>query len=64
MARKNKTHKGVAARFKVTATGKIFHKRSGRRHLLGSKPAKRMRRLRKSLQVADVDARKLRLMIP
>ena len=44
--RKLKTHRGAAKRFKVTATGKILRMHSGKRHLLGTKLPKRMRRLR------------------
>ena len=64
MAKHGKTHKGVAARFRVTGTGKIVHKKSGRRHLLAGKTAKRMRKMRKTTQIAEVDAKKLRLLIP
>jgi len=43
---KQKTHKGLAKRIKVTARGKVTHKRSGTGHLMSSKNAKRRRRLR------------------
>ncbi len=42
---KQKTHKGLAKRIKVTATGKVKHKRSGGGHLMSSKNAKRRRRI-------------------
>jgi large subunit ribosomal protein L35 len=42
---KQKTHKGLAKRIKVTARGKITHKRAGTGHLMKSKNAKRRRRL-------------------
>ena len=44
---KLKTHRGAAKRFKITATGKILRMHSGKRHLLGTKKANRMRRLKK-----------------
>ncbi len=44
---KMKTHKGTQKRFKVTATGKIIHKRCGSSHLNSHIPGKRIRRLRK-----------------
>jgi len=38
---KQKTKKAAAKRFKFTATGKVKFKRQGKRHLLGSKSAKK-----------------------
>ena len=61
---KVKTHRGAAKRFKVTATGKILRMHSGKRHLLGTKPAKRMRRLKKLTQVHSADVANVRLMLP
>jgi large subunit ribosomal protein L35 len=43
---KRKTHKGLAKRIKVTARGKLKHRRPGKSHLLSVKNAKRRRRLR------------------
>lgn len=34
---KMKTHKGLAKRFKITATGKIMHAKAGKNHLLVNK---------------------------
>ena len=45
---KLKTHKGMKKRFKVSATGKVSHKRCGSSHLNSHKSGKRVRRLRKS----------------
>lgn len=42
---KMKTRKAVAARFKVTATGKLKRARPGKRHILTKKTAKRKRQL-------------------
>ena len=44
---KLKTHRGAAKRFKITSTGKVMRMHSGKRHLLGTKKANRMRRLKK-----------------
>jgi large subunit ribosomal protein L35 len=41
-----KTRKAVAARFRLTATGKLKKSRPGKRHLLTHKTAKRKRQLR------------------
>ncbi len=54
---KVKTHKGARKRFKVTAKGKVFHAKAGRRHLLTGKPSKRMRRLRKKGQIGGEQAK-------
>lgn len=43
---KMKTHKAVAARFRVTATGKLKRSRPGKRHKLTNKTPKRKRQLR------------------
>jgi len=64
MGRKLKTHRGAAKRFKITATGKILRMHSGKRHLLGTKAANRMRRLKKLTQVDASDAPKVRRMLP
>ena len=42
---KQKTHKGLSKRVKVTATGKVKRKRTGGGHLMSSKNAKRRRRV-------------------
>jgi len=42
---KMKTKKAVAARFKVTASGKLKMSRPGKRHILTKKSSKRKRQL-------------------
>jgi len=42
---KMKTRKAVAARFKLTGTGKLKRRRPGKRHILTKKTAKRKRML-------------------
>ena len=44
---KLKTHKGMKKRFKVSASGKVLHKRCGSSHLMSHKNGKQVRRLRK-----------------
>ncbi|OAY80958.1 50S ribosomal protein L35, chloroplastic [Ananas comosus] len=44
---KMKTHKASAKRFRVTGSGKIVRRRSGKQHLLGKKNTKRKLRLSK-----------------
>jgi len=49
---KQKTHKGAAKRFKVTAGGKVMRHHSMHSHILTSKTTKRKRNLRKATEVA------------
>jgi large subunit ribosomal protein L35 len=42
---KQKSHKGLSKRVKITATGKIKRHRTGGGHLMSSKNAKRRRRI-------------------
>ena len=44
---KLKTHKGMKKRFKISANGKVLHKRCGSSHLMSHKSGKQVRRLRK-----------------
>jgi large subunit ribosomal protein L35 len=44
---KLKTHSGTKKRFKLTGSGKVSFKKSGRGHLLATKSSKRLRRLKK-----------------
>lgn len=43
---KQKTHKGMQKRFKITASGKAKHRKANRGHILGKKSGDRKRRLR------------------
>ena len=57
---KLKTHKGIKKRFKVSATGKVSHKRCGSSHLKSHKSGKQIRRLRKK-SVLKVEAKAHRM---
>ena len=57
---KQKTHKGLSKRVKVTGSGKVKRKRCNAGHLMSSKPAKRRRRLRQGTLVAGAKARSFR----
>ena len=58
---KLKTHKGIKKRFKVSATGKVSHKRCGSSHLNSHKSGKKVRRLRKkSFLKVSAEAHRLR----
>jgi len=62
--RKLKTHRGAAKRFKITSKGKVLRMHSGKRHILGTKPAKRMRKLKKLALVHPADVPHVRRMLP
>ena len=61
---KLKTHRGAAKRFKITSTGKIMRWHSGKRHLLGTKKPRRMRKLLNKVRVNHADERNIRLALP
>ena len=48
---KMKTNRGAAKRFKLTANGKVKHKKSNHGHILTKKTTKRKRALRQSGEV-------------
>jgi len=62
--KKLKTHRGARKRFKITANGKILRMHSGKRHLLGTKPARRMRKLKKLTKVDANDRAAVKQMLP
>ena len=53
---KQKTHKGIKKRFKLTASGKGKHRKAFRGHKLSHKSAKRKRQLRSDGVVTGVRA--------
>ena len=57
---KQKTHKGLAKRVKLTARGKVKRRQSFTGHLLSSRPGKQRRRLRQPLLMGKADAKKVR----
>ena len=56
---KQKTHKGMKKRFKVTGTGKVKHRKAFRGHKLSHKNASRRRRLRGDGVIAGAEAAKI-----
>jgi len=50
---KMKTKKAVAARFKLTGTGKLKRQHPGKRHILTKKSPKRKRQLSRPALVSD-----------
>ncbi len=55
---KNKTHKGLAKRVKVTARGKIKRRKAFTGHLLSGRSGQRLRRLKKAALMPKADTRK------
>jgi large subunit ribosomal protein L35 len=60
---KQKTHKGAAKRFKVTAGGKVMRQHSLANHILTKKTTKRKRKLRKSTLVSPAFAKEIKGML-
>ena len=54
---KQKTHKGLTKRVKITAAGKVKHKRSCGSHLMSGKSAKRRRRIGSSAIMTGTTAK-------
>jgi large subunit ribosomal protein L35 len=56
---KQKTHKGTKKRFRVTANGKVKHRRAGTSHLQVRLTAKRKRKLRVTGVLAKAETSKI-----
>jgi large subunit ribosomal protein L35 len=56
---KQKTHKGAKKRFRVTANGKVKHRRAGTSHLQVRLSAKRKRNLRGTDVLAKAETTKI-----
>lgn len=56
---KNKSHKGLLKRIRITKTGKIRHKSAYFKHLRSSKSGKRLRQLRKGSFMSSADTKRL-----
>jgi len=61
---KIKTHRGLAKRVKVTATGKIKRGKAYHSHLLSSKTQKQKKRLSKADTVHHSDAKRMKALLP
>ena len=57
---KQKTHKGLAKRVKVTGSGKVKRKRAGAGHLMSSKSGKRCRILRTTTGTSAAMTKKIK----
>ena len=61
---KVKTNSSAKKRFKVTATGKITHQKSFKRHILTKKTSKRKRYLDVDVLVSESDQKRVEAMLP
>jgi large subunit ribosomal protein L35 len=60
---KFKPHSGMAKRVKVTGKGKLLTEQAGKRHLLEGKSSKVTRRMTGTVEVAKVDAPRIKKML-
>ncbi len=58
---KQKTHKGLTKRVKITSSGKVKCRRSGAGHLMSGKNAKRRRRLSNSTIITSAKAQTFKI---
>jgi large subunit ribosomal protein L35 len=56
---KNKTHKGLLKRTRISKTGKVRHRTAGHKHLRSGKGGKRLRQMRKDPYMASADVKRL-----
>ena len=56
---KNKQHKGLLKRIRISKTGKVRHRTAGHKHLRSGKGGKRLRQLRKDPYMSNPDAKRL-----
>lgn len=56
---KNKSHKGLLKRVRVSKSGKVRHRTAGHKHLRSGKSGKRLRQMRKDPYMANPDAKRL-----
>lgn len=61
---KMKSHRGAAKRFRFSATGKVRFKHANLRHCLEHQQKKTKKKLSKTGTMKEVDAKKVRAMLP
>lgn len=55
---KNKSHKGLSKRIRISKSGKVRHRAAYHKHLSSRKSAKRLRQLRKDRNVVASEAKR------
>jgi len=58
---KQKTHKGLAKRVKISARGKVIRRRAGGGHLMSGKSGKQCRAIRKRTGMTGTMAKKTKI---
>ncbi len=61
---KLKTLSSIKKRVKLTATGKLMHRRAGKSHLLSGKKGSRKRRLKKPKELRKTESKRLKRFLP
>jgi large subunit ribosomal protein L35 len=61
---KMKTHKGAKSRVKITGTGKVVAKKTGKRHLNWNKSGSSRRSKGRDFTFTEGEARRVRLLMP
>ena len=61
---KLKSHSGAKKRFKITARGKVRHKKAGARHLLQGMSSSRSRQLRRPDTLTNKEAKMIKRLLP
>ena len=61
---KQKTHKGMAKRFKKTGTGKLKRMKAYKSHILTKKSRKTKRNLRKAIMTDATNAKVMKKILP
>lgn len=56
---KNKPHKGLLKRIRISKTGLVRHKTAGHKHLRSGKGGKRLRQMRKDPLMSNPDAKRI-----
>lgn len=56
---KNKSHKGLLKRVRISKTGLVRHRKAGHKHLRSGKGGKRLRQARRDPYMANPDAKRI-----
>jgi large subunit ribosomal protein L35 len=60
---KMKTHKGAAARVKITGSGRLRRRQKNRGHIMEKKASKRTRRLAREVEVSSASEKRIKRML-
>jgi large subunit ribosomal protein L35 len=60
---KNKPHKGLLKRIRITKTGKVKHKHATSSHMRSHKSPSKLRTLRQGKDVSNADAKRLQKLL-